>query len=368
MMRIETIIPNPFVSTPKSSSPYPLWWGLKLTRPNPYVGWTYFQPVSIMMRIETAVVHNQHRRCPSSSPYPLWWGLKLAYTRLCRPWYYSSSPYPLWWGLKRLSDESSEDVDYFQPVSIMMRIETQAPMKIRSRMMLPARIHYDEDWNSFLPTQKVHFALLPARIHYDEDWNFFHELSFYENERLPARIHYDEDWNPSFPGNGNAWYCFQPVSIMMRIETCTGRHILAGLRLPARIHYDEDWNLVVRPVIVWVFSSSPYPLWWGLKLCGSGPGNFSNDDFQPVSIMMRIETSLKLEFRVRHTRLPARIHYDEDWNWGRPMSSKSAVASSPYPLWWGLKQFARSGWIGVGFFQPVSIMMRIETQGKAGLA
>ena len=247
----------------------------------------------------------------------------------------------------------------FQPVSIMMRIETRNRHHWWQSTALPARIHYDEDWNLMMDISPA-VLLLPARIHYDEDWNYkpsphLHSLStsspyplwwglkLFTNLNskclagLPARIHYDEDWN-------------------LRKSLCRGAH-----PLPARSHYDEDWNSVIavrtswagsfQPVSIMMriethssynvdyfrLSSSPYPLWWGLKLVGSTVKFPGFRFFQPVSIMMRIETGgnrglirelessspyplwwgLKLENQLVYamrSSLPARIHYDEDWN------------------------------------------------------
>ena len=155
--------------------------------------------------------------------------------------------------------------------------------------------------------------------------------------KLPARIHYDEDWNLKVIATTFLLFFFQPVSIMMRIETLREK-IRSGASA----------------------SSSPYPLWWGLKP-------------DTLEILLPIPV------------LPARIHYDEDWNPSAPGANSSPAhfqpvsimmrietvgffqfelglgASSPYPLWWGLKPVLISANASFCCFQPVSIMMRIET-------
>ena len=147
----------------------------------------------------------------------------------------------------------------------MMRIETKRPKSPSLLQLLPARIHYDEDWN------------LKLEI-IGEVW------------LLPARIHYDEDWNLAYPCGKKGGSCFQPVSIMMRIETALQNFLISQpiffqpVSIMMRI---ETWPY--RVITAPSKTSSPYPLWWGLKL----PAN-----------------SARTERRL----LPARIHYDEDWN------------------------------------------------------
>ena len=229
----------------------------------------------------------------------------------------------------------------------MMRIETSnSPIARRATQWLPARIHYDEDWNLF--SKVLQFGGFFTSSPYPLWWGLKPVLPVFLPlyPPLPARIHYDEDWNGRARNDRHTGNGFQPVSIMMRIETVRGNSQNNGL---------------------WVFQ--PVSIMMRIETVGCFVYVQTPEGFQPVSIMMRIETRGLFPVNAGVSILPARIHYDEDWNllntWPlcttwldfQPVSIMMRIetscsinnrtappSSSPYPLWWGLKPASLSIW------------------------